>query len=98
MDWAAERVGSNAASLEAVGLAFRAEILRRWRSWLAMALLTSVVGGVVLATAAAGRRTESAFPRFVHAHGFDAWGLHPPAHSRDRHAPRRRRHDAGRRP
>jgi hypothetical protein len=46
---------------------------RRWRSWLAIALLTSVVGGVVLATAAAGRRTESAFPRFVHAHGFDAW-------------------------
>jgi hypothetical protein len=45
---------------------------RRWRSWLAIALLISLVGGFVLAAAAAGRRTESAFPRFVAAHGFDA--------------------------
>jgi hypothetical protein len=52
-------------------LAFRAELRRRWRSWLAIALLISVVGGLVLAAAAAGRRTESAFPQFVAAHGFD---------------------------
>jgi hypothetical protein len=58
--------------LEAVRLVFRAELRRRWRSWLAVAVLTSVVGGVVLAATAAGRRTESAFPRFVAAHGFDA--------------------------
>ena len=57
----------------AVRLAFRAESRRRWRSWLAIALLISVVGGLVLAAAAAGRRTESAFPRFVAAHGFDAF-------------------------
>jgi hypothetical protein len=50
---------------------FRAEFRRRWRSWLAIALLVSVVGGIVLAAAAAGRRTENAFPRFVAAHGFD---------------------------
>jgi len=56
----------------AVTLAFRAELRRRWRSWLAIALLISVVGGFVLAAAAAGRRTESAFPQFVAAHGFDA--------------------------
>jgi len=56
----------------AVGLAFRAEWRRRWRSWLAIAVLISVVGGLVLAAAAAGRRTELAFPRFVAAHGFDA--------------------------
>ena len=56
----------------AVRLAFRAELRRRWRSWLAIAILISVVGGLVLAAAAAGRRTESAFPRFVAAHGFDA--------------------------
>jgi FtsX-like permease family len=59
--------------LGAVGLAFRAELRRRWRSWLAIAILISVVGGLVLAAAAAGRRTESAFPRFVSAHGFDAF-------------------------
>lgn len=56
----------------AVRLAFRAESRRRWRSWLAIAVLISVVGGFVLAAAAAGRRTESAFPRFVAAYGFDA--------------------------
>jgi hypothetical protein len=60
--------------LEAVWLVLRAEVRRRWRSWLAIALLISLVGGFVLAAAAAaaGRRTESAFPRFVAAHGFDA--------------------------
>jgi hypothetical protein len=39
---------------------------------LAIALLISLVGGLVLAATAAGRRTESAFPRFIAAHGFDA--------------------------
>jgi hypothetical protein len=58
--------------LEAVRLAFRAELRRRWRSWLAIAVLISAVGGLVLAATAAGRRTESAFPQFVAAHGFDA--------------------------
>ena len=56
----------------AVRLVFHAELRRRWRSWLAIALLISVVGGLVLAAAAAGRRTENAFPRFVAAHGFDS--------------------------
>jgi ABC-type lipoprotein release transport system permease subunit len=56
----------------ALRLLFRAEFRRRWRSWLALAALIAVVGGVVLAAAAAGRRTESAFPRFVAAYGFDA--------------------------
>jgi hypothetical protein len=50
----------------------RAEWRRRQRAWLALALLVAIVGGVVLAAAAAGRRTESAFPSFVAAHGFDA--------------------------
>jgi hypothetical protein len=40
---------------------------------LAIAILISVVGGLVLAAMAAGRRTESAFPRLVAAHGFDAF-------------------------
>ena len=53
-------------------MAFRAELRHRWRSWLAIAILISVVGGLVLAAAAAGRRTEAAFPQFVAAHGFDA--------------------------
>ena len=58
--------------MEVVRLAFRADLRHRWRSWLAISLLISVVGGFVLAATAAGRRTESAFPHFVAAHGFDA--------------------------
>jgi hypothetical protein len=57
--------------LGVVRLAFRAEMRRRWRSWLAIALLISVVGGLVLGAAAAGRRTEAAFPGFLAAHGYD---------------------------
>ncbi len=56
----------------AVRLVFNAGLRRRWRSWLAVAILISVVGGLVLAAVAAGRRTENAFPRFVAAHGFDS--------------------------
>lgn len=37
-----------------------------------MALLVAVVGGVVLAAVAAGRRTVSAFPSFISKYGFDA--------------------------
>jgi hypothetical protein len=58
--------------LGAVRLVFHAELRQRWRSWLAIAILISVVAGFVLAATAGGRRTESAFPRFVAAHGFDA--------------------------
>jgi hypothetical protein len=53
-------------------MAFRAKLRHRWRSWFAIAILISVVGGLVLAAVAAGRRTEAAFPQFVAAHGFDA--------------------------
>jgi hypothetical protein len=56
----------------AFGLLFRAEARRRWRSWLALAVLVALVGGLVLAATAAGRRTASAFPHFVTAYGFDA--------------------------
>ena len=57
--------------MDALGLIFRAELRRRWRSWLALAVLIAVVGGVVMASAAAGRRTASAFPSFVRTHGYD---------------------------
>jgi FtsX-like permease family len=57
--------------VDALGLIFRAELRRRWRSWLALAVLIAVVGGVVIASAAAGRRTASAFPSFVRTHGYD---------------------------
>ncbi|MGD0808441.1 MAG: FtsX-like permease family protein [Acidimicrobiales bacterium] len=50
----------------------RAESRRRWRAWLALVVLVALVGGVVLGAIAAGRRTDSAFPSFLAAHGFDA--------------------------
>lgn len=53
-------------------MVFAAEVRRRWRAWLVMAALIAVVGGLVLFATAAGRRTASAFPSFVAAHGFDA--------------------------
>ena len=36
-----------------------------WRGWAALALLTGLAGGAVLAATAGARRTESAFPRFL---------------------------------
>jgi hypothetical protein len=57
--------------LGAIWLLFVAEFRRRWRSWLILVVLIAVVGGLVLAAVAAGRRTATAFPRFVAAHGYD---------------------------
>ena len=59
--------------MDAVRLVFGAELRRRWRSWLILVVLISVVGGLVLAAAAAGRRTATAFPRFVASHGYDVY-------------------------
>ena len=57
----------------AVRLVLGAEFRRRWRSWLILVVLIAVVGGLVLAAAAAGRRTATAFPRFVAAQGYDVY-------------------------
>jgi hypothetical protein len=57
--------------LDATYMVFRAELRRRWRSWLVLALLVGVVGGIVLGAAAAGRRTASAFPWYVSTYGYD---------------------------
>jgi hypothetical protein len=48
-------------------LALRAQLRRRWRSWLTISLLIAIIGGVVLGLVAAGNRTATAFPRFVAA-------------------------------
>ena len=49
-----------------------AEFRGRWRSWLLLGLLIAVASGFVLADAAAGERTDSAFPRHMASHGYDA--------------------------
>lgn len=58
--------------MRAVQLVLAAQFRRQWRQWLALSLLIALVSGFVLAAAAAGRRTASAFPRFVASHGYDA--------------------------
>jgi ABC-type antimicrobial peptide transport system permease subunit len=54
-------------------LMLQAGARHRWRSWLALTLLTTVVVGFVLAGASTARRTATAFPRFEVAHGYDAF-------------------------
>jgi hypothetical protein len=56
----------------AVGLVFGAKRRRYWRSWLLLAALIAIVSGFVLAATAAGDRTDSAFPRYLAQHGYDA--------------------------
>ena len=54
------------------GLMLRAGLRHRWRAWLALALLTALAVGLVLAGAQTARRTETAAARFQAAHGYDA--------------------------
>jgi hypothetical protein len=54
-----------------VRIFLRAEMRRHWRAWLCMALLVGAFGGVVTATVAGARRTDSAYPRLL------AWSKPP---------------------
>ncbi len=59
-------------------LTLRAGFRHSWRAWLALALLLGVMGGVVLATAAGARRTDTAYPRLLtwsHASDFQVIAL-----------------------
>ncbi|MGO9583755.1 MAG: FtsX-like permease family protein [Acidimicrobiales bacterium] len=57
--------------MRAVRVVFRSELQHRWRSWLALTILVTLVGGTVLGAVAAGRRTAAAFPRFLARYGYD---------------------------
>src|SRR6202050_3778044 len=48
--------------MTAVWMFFRAELRRRWRSWLVLALVAGLVGGLVTAVAAGARRPRAPFP------------------------------------
>ena len=56
----------------AIAVVMRGQFRQRWASWLVLALLVGLVSGLAMAAAVAARRTESAFPRFLAAHGYDA--------------------------
>ena len=49
--------------MDAVRLRVRSELRRRWRGWVALAVLIGVIGGLVTALSAGARRTETAFER-----------------------------------
>jgi hypothetical protein len=58
--------------MRAVWLVLVAGFRRQWRSWVLLGLLIAVVSGFVLASTAAGGRTDAAFPRYLASHGYDA--------------------------
>src|ERR1019366_4737964 len=55
-----------------VAVVFRAELWRRWASWLALSLLIALIGGTVLAGVSTAQRTSSAFSSFTKRYGYDA--------------------------
>ena len=60
--------------MAAVRLRLRAELRTRWRAWLALAALSGLLAGVVIATVAGARRTDSAVARHRIATGAaDVW-------------------------
>jgi PPIC-type PPIASE domain/FtsX-like permease family len=54
----------------AVWMRFRAELRSRWTTWLTLALLAGVAGGLVVAGIAGARRTDSALARHLEAYRF----------------------------
>jgi hypothetical protein len=56
----------------AILLVLAARARRYWRSWMLLGLVAAIGTGVVLAAVTAGRRADSAFPRFAASHGYDA--------------------------
>jgi hypothetical protein len=57
--------------MTAVWFVIRAGLRARWRSWLALALVAGLMGGLVSAVAAGARRTDAAYPALV------AWSQPP---------------------
>jgi hypothetical protein len=51
--------------MAAVLMLLRSRLRRRWRAWVALALLLGIAVGVVLTAAAGARRTDTAYPRYL---------------------------------
>lgn len=57
--------------MRAVGMVLRAQLRQHGKSWLALAMLAALVGGLVMAATATARATAAAFPGFVARYGYD---------------------------
>src|SRR5215472_6882294 len=51
--------------MSAVWLVVRAQLRSGWRSWLVVAIVAGLAGGLVIAVAAGARRTDAAYPDLV---------------------------------
>jgi hypothetical protein len=65
--------------VRAVAMLLHAQLRQHWKSWLALAALVALVGGLVMAAVSTARRTAAAFPDFLARHGYDAvvYSNHP---------------------
>jgi ABC-type lipoprotein release transport system permease subunit len=57
--------------MRAVGLLLRGQLRQHGMSWLVLALLAALVGGLVMAAVVTARATAAAFPGFVARYGYD---------------------------
>jgi FtsX-like permease family len=57
--------------MRAVGMVLRAQLRQHGKSWLALAMLVALVGGLVMAATVTARATAAAFPDFLGRYGYD---------------------------
>jgi hypothetical protein len=57
--------------MRAVGMVLRAQVRQHGKSWLALAVLAALVGGLVMAATVTARATAAAFPDFLGRYGYD---------------------------
>jgi hypothetical protein len=50
---------------------FRVTFGRRWGGYLSVVLLIGLIGGIAMASTAAGRRTQSSYPTFLASTNLD---------------------------
>ena len=71
--WMDQLSGARWEDVAAVWLVVRTGLRARWRSWLVLAVLAGLAGGMVIAVAAGARRTDAAYPSLI------AWSAAPDA-------------------
>ena len=51
--------------LAALRIRLHAQLRTRWRAWLGLGLLAGALGGIVIGAAAAAKRTDGAYSRYL---------------------------------